>query len=385
MEQEITPRKGTGLDYIDSSDIDEKRMLDCIEMLNYSSKYTGTTFIIGVMMDANIHNLIYDLRVLQLSGINTHMIISAEMPDFTEAYNELSLLFSQIIEVETSDESAIINLFQNKTLPESDFLLICKSVNKDYDLLRNAFELSREKNIKRVMFIGSPEKRFIEINGKISYHIHSHTLDDILQQKSQCSLSYDSLELIRKNFEESLTDVVFLNSETGALFREIFTYRGHGTLISNSDQNVVRTATEGDIVDIMMIMRPDIISGDILPISIRNLKRLLSSFQVYCIGQSIVAFCAVIDYGDGCELSKFCTLPRFRGKGRAKELALKLIDKAKEQNKKYVFALSVSKKMALFFISLGFVEINRNELPPEWKKDYDFNRPSKAFLKILEN
>ena len=53
---------------------------------------------------------------------------------------------------------------------------------------------------------------------------------------------------------------------------------------------------------------------------------------------------------------------------------------AKEMGKEYVFSLSISPGMWDFFISLGFTEIDRKELPKEWQRGYDFKRNSKAFI-----
>ncbi|MCH8077986.1 MAG: amino-acid N-acetyltransferase, partial [SAR324 cluster bacterium] len=73
------------------------------------------------------------------------------------------------------------------------------------------------------------------------------------------------------------------------------------------------------------------------------------------------------------------TLPRYRGKGRARELARQLIAEAGAQGYRGVFALSVDERMWEFFLSLGFQRVARESLPEGWRRQYDMNRDSRAF------
>ena len=77
------------------------------------------------------------------------------------------------------------------------------------------------------------------------------------------------------------------------------------------------------------------------------------------------------------------TLPRYRGKGRARELARHLEQEAREAGVERLFALSTDERMWGFFLSLGFSETPREQLPEAWRTQYDLNRPSHAFVKEL--
>ena len=75
---------------------------------------------------------------------------------------------------------------------------------------------------------------------------------------------------------------------------------------------------------------------------------------------------------------------RYQGKGRARELAQKMIQYAKDAEKEMIFALTIEPKMVEFFKSLGFDECDRKSLPESWQKKYDLQRSSKAFkIKII--
>jgi N-acetylglutamate synthase-like GNAT family acetyltransferase len=129
----------------------------------------------------------------------------------------------------------------------------------------------------------------------------------------------------------------------------------------------------------MLLMSPSIKAGNVLSVSEEAVAHDIDQFYVYCVNDAIIASAKLIDYGAAAELGKFCTLPRYRGRGRARKLARNLIQRAREEGKVYVFGLSTSKEMWDFFKDLGFTETPRETLPDDWKRNYDFNRPSRAF------
>ncbi len=82
-------------------------------------------------------------------------------------------------------------------------------------------------------------------------------------------------------------------------------------------------------------------------------------------------------------MGKLCTLPRYQARGRARELVRAILDKARQDGKRAVFALTVQDYVAEFFERLGFRQVPRESLPPSWQAGYDFSRPSRAFLHSL--
>jgi N-acetylglutamate synthase-like GNAT family acetyltransferase len=57
-----------------------------------------------------------------------------------------------------------------------------------------------------------------------------------------------------------------------------------------------------------------------------------------------------------------------------------MIEEARKQGRSAVFALTVQPYVGEFFEKLGFLTVPREELPDDWKKGYDFSRPSKGYL-----
>ena len=127
------------------------------------------------------------------------------------------------------------------------------------------------------------------------------------------------------------------------------------------------------------MLKPSIDNGWVLEISEDKIADLIKQFYVYTINTKVVAAAMIQDYDDAVELAKFCTIPRFQGRGGARKLANRLIKEAKETSKSYVFSLSTNKAMWNLFSSLGMKETQREKLPKKWLEHYDLKRSSKAF------
>jgi amino-acid N-acetyltransferase len=215
----------------------------------------------------------------------------------------------------------------------------------------------------------------------------SHTTPDeisrMLTARHHLNINPQRLEHLAEQNRRHGCEIVLLKGKRGNLFQEIFTHRGKGTLLTSDYPNVIRPGRLSDVMDITLLMKPYIRSGSILPVSEDQLAAEIAAYFVYTVNNSIVAVARLKDYGEAAELAKFCTLPRYQGKGRARELAERMIETARNQRKTYIFALSIEPRMFMFFRNLGFQTVEREQLPAEWRRQYDLNRPSRAFrLKI---
>jgi amino-acid N-acetyltransferase len=174
-------------------------------------------------------------------------------------------------------------------------------------------------------------------------------------------------------------DIVIVQARRGAIYEEVFTHAGSGTLLSQEYKNVLRQADEGDVRDIMAIMQPYIADRALKSMAEDELLAMIGSFMVFAVNDQIIAAAALIDYGNAAEVGKLCTLPRFQARGRARELVKALLKRAQERGKEYVFALTVNPQVGEFFEKLGFTKVERESLPEGWKSGYDFTRPSTAY------
>jgi N-acetylglutamate synthase-like GNAT family acetyltransferase len=178
-------------------------------------------------------------------------------------------------------------------------------------------------------------------------------------------------------------DIVVVEGRPSYLFREVFTHDGAGILFTKVKPARVRQAEVKDITDISLLLTPEMEAGRILRIDENDIEANIGHYWVYEIDGLLVGLARLKVYGDWAELAQFTTLPRYRGKGRARDLAQKLMSLAREQGLSVVFALSIDPRMWEFFKELGFREIDRAKLPSAWRENYDLSRPSRALVRAL--
>jgi N-acetylglutamate synthase-like GNAT family acetyltransferase len=182
---------------------------------------------------------------------------------------------------------------------------------------------------------------------------------------------------------EGVPGVVVLPGRAGCLFEELFTHHGAGVLVGDALAEEVRGAVPADSADIELLMKADIERGLIRPASDAELRRTIDQHLVYTIDGLVVATARLVPWGESAELSRFGTLLRYRGRGRARRLAEALLTRARADGHSSAFALSTNERMWQFFESLGFVEAPREGLPARWREGYDLDRPSRAFTRTL--
>ena len=164
-----------------------------------------------------------------------------------------------------------------------------------------------------------------------------------------------------------------------SLFMTAFTHHGSGLMLGHALAEGVRPAHPGDAADIFLLLRDDVHRGAIRPVDEHGVAETLEQHLVYVIDGVVVGTARLIPHGDRAELSRFATLPRYRGRGRARALGEALIDRARAQGYAGVFALSIEARMWGFFESLGMSPADRATLPESWLAGYDLSRPSRAY------
>ena len=183
--------------------------------------------------------------------------------------------------------------------------------------------------------------------------------------------------------DAGISGVVVLEGAPGVVFEELFTHCGAGVLIGGEHSEEVRKATLADAADISLLLRAEIERGVVRPFSEDQLLATVDQHLVYAIDGIVIGTARLAPHGAWAELSRFATLPRYRGRGRARQLGLALIEWGAEAGFSDLFALSIDDRMWRFFESLGFEPIVRESLPESWRTGYDFSRPSRAFHRRL--
>lgn len=352
-------------------------MLDAAELFHYSYKFREAVFCLVLGDEVDIDSLATDIRVLGSSHIKV-VVVCGGNTQIKEKVGRWAIRGApysyERITVEAETVEALSNLvadrFNHHKVP---VLALDGSESSRREL---AFDLSDAVGAKKIFLIS--ELPGLEIAGTLCSHVTAKEQAGVLAS-AELNISLQELRYLFGKQQQLGIDIVLLSGSSGSLFQEIFTHRGSGTLLTNDYPNLVRRATALDVQEISLLLRVNYEEGKILPISEEQIAVGIDNFFVYTVNNAIVATTRLTEWGDRAELAKFATLPRYQGRGRAKELALAMIAQAKKLNKTGVFALSVEPMMWRFFMRLGFSEVDRATLPVAWRESYDMTRPSRAF------
>ena len=357
----------------------QSTMLDALELFHYSYRFRDALFIIALENSSRIHEIITDLRVLQSSHIRAMILCEAEsnLPQTLGAWEKRGARFHYL--AREAGELDQLDTEIQKTL-DNDMIPVVGVTTSSRDGLwieQTAMNLASRYGAEKVFLLA--DRGGLVVDGALLPQPTGEELAALLRKKVKLNMKPEVLAYLAEQSESHGIDIVLLPPAAGALFQEIFTHRGAGTLISQSYPNEIRPAVIEDVTTISLLLKPYIQIGMIRAVTEDEVAASISAYFVYTVNKEPVAVAMLKDFGDSAELARIGTLPRYQRRGRARELSQHLISLARTQGKKDVFALSVEPQMWEFFGSLGMSEVPRDSLPADWQSGYDSSRPSKAF------
>ena len=385
---------------------DSKELFRALEFAHYAERFRGETFVIALPAGASFSELLLDFKVF--AGYRIGLVLVTEDPDFMldgviSKANQRGARFdfSIVTDLIFSRETQAIDLdFTRieKSLAQGKTPVIAyqggeekagmvspgaappgaapEPLDAAYILAAAVAGRIKPRKLFLVHPITEPLIRLLPHGA-----VQEAELDTIASQLGS-ELQAEAIPLlgfIRENLVLGIPDVVLIRGVSGELFREVFTHDGAGVIFNATVQSQIRKAKLSDVTDIALLLRADIEAGRILPKSENDIEANIGAYWIYEIDGMGVGLACLNAYGEEAEMSQFSTLPRYRGKGRARELARQLIAEAGAQGYRGVFALSVDERMWEFFLSLGFQRVARESLPEGWRRQYDMNRDSRAF------
>ncbi len=138
----------------------------------------------------------------------------------------------------------------------------------------------------------------------------------------------------------------------GALLSELFTLDGSGTLISQSQQEQLRSAHMDDVVGILDLLKPLEEKGILVRRSREVLETEIDNFRVLVKDDMVLGCAALYAYEDMAELACVAIHDDYRGGDRGDRLLNTLETEAKNQGIKALFVLTT--RTALWFEERGF-------------------------------
>ncbi len=378
----------------------ESQMLNALELFHYESRFRESVFVLALQEEVPLANIVTDLRVIQASEIKIILFCreTAALAADLEQLNyrgskfrhfkhplgkDISKTFNTLIRRELAQNAVPVVALEGEVQESDPKKPLTTSAHTARAFALQALDTAQDFSARKIFFVSA--FRGLEVDGVLQSHPSEQEIHAFLAGYKTINIGKDQLGFIQEQFVDRGIEIVLLEGKSGSLFQEIFSHSGKGTLFTEDYPNIIRRATLSDVTEISLLMKPNVAAGLILPLTENEIAGHIESFFVYTVNGAIVAAARLADYGEACELAKFSTLARFQGKGRARQLALEMIDHARKANKKYVFALSVEPKMGQFFEGLGFAAAKRQSFPQSWSEHYDFSRPSKGFKLVLSD
>lgn len=355
-------------------------MLSTLELLHYCQRFQDKLFAFCFERSQDCAELLLDLRVLHAARIRQVLfcVSDPELVRQLKLWNRSGYRFLVLnARPEDLKTAAFIGQLQTE-LSEGHLPLVMLSA-LDLDVLRGVMHCAVALGARKVFFPG--EQAGLELDGKF----RSYPTMQELEEAQSSNLSRERLDFILEQEKLHRVDIVLIQARRGAIYEEVFTHQGSGTLFTREYPNILRAANETDVRDIRALMQPYVDEGALKPVSEEELLALAPSFMVYSVNGQIVAAAALLEHEDCYELGKLCTLPRYQARGRARDLVRAIQEKARQDGKRALFALTVQDYVGDFFERLGFVPIAREELPASWRQGYDLSRPSKAYWFALQD
>ncbi len=379
-----------------------KQLFQALEFAHYAERFRDKVFVIALGRDAAFRDLLLDLKVL--AGYHIQVVLVAPDPEFQldrliGVSNKRGTRFhlSLLTDVAHEPGGGMPHLDLDRLrggLARGQMPVIAYHVESDRTdaagpsaALEPCFALGGELAVA----LGA-DKLYLVTDQAGPWLAASSRSQLLREELSRLDAELSNagildqrplLDFVHASLGRGIPDIVVVEGRRSFLFREVFTHDGAGMLFTRVKPSRVRPAEVKDVTDIALLLTPEIEEGRILHSDEDEIERDIHYYQVYEIDGLLVGLARLKLYGSWAELAQFATLSRYRGKGRARELALRLIDQAVALKLEAVFALSVVPRMGEFFRALGFREVDRAVLPEAWRAGYDMTRPSRAFLKEL--
>jgi amino-acid N-acetyltransferase len=184
--------------------------------------------------------------------------------------------------------------------------------------------------------------------------------------------------------ESGIERVHLLDANTdGALLIELYTRDGVGSMISAEQFERLRTANIEDISNILDLIRPLESTGTLVKRSRDHLEMEIKNFHVITRDRKVIA-CAALYNTDNIQVGELACLavhPNYLGGKRGDKLLGYITELAQRQGKTKLLVLTT--QTTDWFLERGFTKGKIEELPPNKKLLYNYQRNSQVLFKQI--
>ena len=172
--------------------------------------------------------------------------------------------------------------------------------------------------------------------------------------------------------------------QDGEILLELFTRDGVGIMVSKNQIRNIRTAVPADINSILSLIDPFEKDGTLAKRDKVDIERNLSSYFVLDHDGQICGCACLNHYSEEnvAEISCLIVRPDYQRKGEGSRLLKHVLEKAKRNNIKQIFALTT--KAEHWFLEKGFIRGEKQVLPKEKIRTYEPARNSLVLIKSID-
>ena len=343
--------------------MDADDLIQAISFAHYAERFRDKLFVIGLTRNSSIRDLLLDLKVLSAYGIRVVILVpSVDLEKPIQLSNTHGTRF-KLFQAQESEDA------EGRTQVHVDLLEVQRSsfagetpvigapTDVDFSVTEQlCVDLSVGLNAHKVLLVSQTSDQIEEVFSRSRVTLSE--LDDFVDRmrESEVAQFTPRLEGVRRLLEGGVHDVAFI------IGKQV-----------------------GDVTDVGIFIRRESRKGRLLPVDENDIAADIGSFWLCEVDAQLVALMRLKRYGTWAELGAATSLSRERGRRRAGALSMRLLEEAQKEGLKAVFVLGKDPRMERTFGALGFEEIDRAELPAEWQDGYDMSRPSRAFIKYLDN
>ncbi|MGH8476493.1 MAG: amino-acid N-acetyltransferase [Methylococcales bacterium] len=262
-----------------------------------------------------------------------------------------------------------------------------------YSPTGEVFNLSAESLAVSIAINLVADKLIIFTEAKMPIGARDHPIRQLttLEARDLLAGTSDLVGSTRRNLEQAIEaceanvhrcHLIDRMSE-GAIFQELFTRDGVGTLISSTPYEVMREATLADVGGLLELITPLEQRGVLVPRSLEYLETGISAFTVID-RDGLIVGCAALhafDREGSAELSCIALHREYAGQSRGTRLLEHLEKSARSRGLSRIFVLTT--QTTHWFLERGFKLADLASLPLEKQDLFNYQRNSKVLIKTL--
>lgn len=201
-------------------------------------------------------------------------------------------------------------------------------------------------------------------------HVPEYTARSLTYAADACEQGVERVHILEQSLD-------------GALFSELYTRDGVGTMVTNDTYQHIRPAQLDDVSGIISLLKPMEAQGVVVYRSREQIELDIEKFTVMVLDGKVIGCVALYPYqADGmAEIACMITAPEYNKSGRGSLLLNTAMDHASALGLSSVFVLTTQTEH--WFKERGFKEQSPDQLPMDKQSLYNWQRQSKVLFKSL--